>query len=156
MISFQAYLCLLAYELKISSVYIMSQCVWKIPKAYNKNECICHQGTEYKKQREQYFFFWCFMKMCLIFMSIKLLETGMPLAVRFSHTQSWPSYHPKFIHSYSYILTFSFPSPSPLLTFTTNRTLFPWHPNMFQILGISSVAFSKHRISRSWDLEICF
>lgn len=56
MISFQTYLRLLAYELKISSVSIKSQCVWKIPTVYDKNECICHQGTENKKQREQYFF----------------------------------------------------------------------------------------------------
>ena len=146
MISFQIYLCLLTYELKVSSIYIKSQCIWKIPTAYDKKECICHPVTEYKKQRQQ-FFLWCFMQMCLIFTSIKLSEAGMPLA-----SCSEPQPHPVLtqlllspIHSYSHILLsiFSHSPFSPLLTVMTNRTLFPWLPRLFKYLESVQLPFQN-------------
>ena len=111
------------------------------------------------KSKDSSFFLWCFMQMCLIFTSIKLLEVGMPLA---SWSEAQP--HPVLtqlllspIYSYSHILlsVFSY-SPFSPPHFHDKQNIISVTPKAVQILGISSVAFSKHRICRRWALEICF
>ena len=144
MISFQTYLCLLTYELKISLVYIKSQCIWKIPTANDKKECICHPVTN-TKSKDSSFFSWCFMQICLIFTSIKLLEAGMPLA---SCSEAQP--HPVLtqlllspVHSYSHILLSIF-SHSPFSPpHFHDRILFSWLPNLFKYLESVQLPFQN-------------
>lgn len=99
------------------------------------------------------------MQICLIFTSIKLLEAGMTLA---SCSEAQP--HPLLtqlllspVHSYSHILLSIFShSPFSPPHFHDKQNIIFMTPKSVQILGISSVAFSKHGICRRWALEICF
>lgn len=153
MISFQTYLCLLTYELKVSSIYIKSQCIWKYQQLMIEKECICHPVTEYKKQRQQ-FFLWCFMQMCLIFTSIKLSEGYASCIMQWA--SATPSPNPVIITPNSFIFSHSpFHFHIPLSSLSWQTEHYFRDLKLFKYLNQFSCLF-KHGICRRWALEICF